>query len=1094
MSWRENVKEVFGNAEAFEKTYDWVKAAELYAQALRAVGEKDFLGKGEIQEKIGYCLYQGAFQAETQEEFKSHMLEAVDAYEKGTEAYEKVEFAKGLYCKAMALYAKSLILVDASRKKAVLDECGEVLKTAMKAFEESGDYLGYGKACNDLLFCLWNRFFLEWDWAENKKHIEDAIKLGQNAISRLSKVGEKSEVVRTYVATGIHYMYAGLGYIDEEKREESIQIALSYAEKALELSEKTGDEYLISMSHCLAGYTQFALTGNLELSLRHTEEFLQRAKKMKDNFLIGWALGALAYVIFWIMIGEEDPDKKREGYESLMRYAEDSVRHLLIVCHFDQLPMIYSAYIESYYHLALEVETDPKEKRSLLERAIEVGQKGLEYCRQSGMPNEAVHHSLSKALHSLSKMETQIAEKRRLLEEASEHREKAINIQKQTESPYYYWNIGVYQNYAALIKAEFAQIETNMEKKRSLLEEAVSHMEKCIELCTKWTTIVPSARLFAALGQYYDWFGGILNQLYSLTREQETLEKAIEVYQGAAETYRKAELPTRVAEAHWHAARLYDQLRKHVEAERNFQSASENYESAAEKIPQLKEFYIDHALYMQAWAEIEKAKHHHAEKQYGQAKEHYEKAANLHKTTEQWNYLSPNYLAWAKLEEAEDLSRGEQGEESLEAFKEAADLFAKAKISTKTQLQKLQNIDEKRMSTELVEASDLRHDYCQGRIALEEAKILDRQGEHMESSKKYGLAAENFLKMAKAESEHDRKELQPIIYLCQAWQKMMMGEAKASSAMYREAAELFQQAREHTIDQPASQLALANSSFCKALEAGTQFEITRDMTMYSTAKNHMEAAENYYLKAGFKTASEYAKATYMLFDAYMYMHKAETETDPTKKAQYYEMAEKLLQASAGSYTKAKHPEKSEEVQRLLESAKEKRQLAMSLTEVLHAPTIASTTTSFSTPTQTHEQAVGLERFEHADIQANLIIRAKEVKVGEDIDLEIELVNAGKAPALVVKVEEIIPENFEIKEVPEKYRIEDRYLNMKGKKLDPLKTEEIKIVAKPLSKGMFTMKPRILYLDETGKYKSHEPEPATITVKELGIKGWIKGER
>jgi len=61
-------------------------------------------------------------------------------------------------------------------------------------------------------------------------------------------------------------------------------------------------------------------------------------------------------------------------------------------------------------------------------------------------------------------------------------------------------------------------------------------------------------------------------------------------------------------------------------------------------------------------------------------------------------------------------------------------------------------------------------------------------------------------------------------------------------------------------------------------------------------------------------------------------------------------------------------------------------------------------------------------------------------------------------------------------------------------MHPLKTEEVKIVVKPLSKGTFIMKPRIRYLDENGKYKSHEPEPLTITVKELGIKGWIKGER
>ena len=32
-----------------------------------------------------------------------------------------------------------------------------------------------------------------------------------------------------------------------------------------------------------------------------------------------------------------------------------------------------------------------------------------------------------------------------------------------------------------------------------------------------------------------------------------------------------------------------------------------------------------------------------------------------------------------------------------------------------------------------------------------------------------------------------------------------------------------------------------------------------------------------------------------------------------------------------------------------------------------------------------------------------------------------------------------------------------------------------------------------YLDETGKHKSYEPEPATVKVKELGISGWLKGQ-
>jgi hypothetical protein len=224
------------------------------------------------------------------------------------------------------------------------------------------------------------------------------------------------------------------------------------------------------------------------------------------------------------------------------------------------------------------------------------------------------------------------------------------------------------------------------------------------------------------------------------------------------------------------------------------------------------------------------------------------------------------------------------------------------------------------------------------------------------------------------------------------------------------------------------------------------------------------------------------------------MDNAEKETDPDKKAKLYAMTEKVLQTSAGSYMKAEHPEKREQVLRLVEKVKEERELALSLSEVLHAPSIVSATTAFTTPNPNYEKAVGSERFEHADIQARVIILQKTVRVGEDLAMEIELVNAGKGPAQLIKLAEVIPQGFELTEKPEIYRVEDSYLNMKGKRLDPLKTEEVKLVLRPKVQGVFPFKPKILYLDENGKEKTLEPKPISITVKELGIKGWLKGER
>jgi hypothetical protein len=264
--------------------------------------------------------------------------------------------------------------------------------------------------------------------------------------------------------------------------------------------------------------------------------------------------------------------------------------------------------------------------------------------------------------------------------------------------------------------------------------------------------------------------------------------------------------------------------------------------------------------------------------------------------------------------------------------------------------------------------------------------------------------------------------------------------------------------------------------------------------MHAAAINYLESAANYYVRAGFHNASEYAKGTGLLLDAYMRMDNAKRETDPDKKARLYAMAEKVLQTSAGAFMKAEHPEKREQVLRLLEKVREERELALSLGEVLHAPSIISATAAFATPTPTQENAVGVERFEEADIQANIIVRQKELKVGENLDLEIELINAGKGPALLTKITDVVLEGFELKEKPDNYRVEGSFVNMKGKRLDPLKMEEVKLVLQPRTQGTFPLKPRIMYLDEKGKYKTHEPEPVIITVKELGIKGWLKGER
>jgi hypothetical protein len=65
--------------------------------------------------------------------------------------------------------------------------------------------------------------------------------------------------------------------------------------------------------------------------------------------------------------------------------------------------------------------------------------------------------------------------------------------------------------------------------------------------------------------------------------------------------------------------------------------------------------------------------------------------------------------------------------------------------------------------------------------------------------------------------------------------------------------------------------------------------------------------------------------------------------------------------------------------------------------------------------------------------------------------------------------------------------------LKEKRLEPSKKEELKLVLTPKVQGTFQIKPKILYFDENGRERICEPKAVSITVKELGIKGWLKGE-
>jgi len=1089
-------------AQAKEKEkYDWLQAIESYNKAQSSVlKQKDLQKAGEIQERIGFCFQNAAMQAESQKEFRKKMQYSIEAYEKASSFYEKSlnnqKATRKLRCDAIIKYLGYWLTPDPSEKKKLLDECLMLEGKALAHFSKSEDTFEYGKTYNEMPLVFFFRVFLEKDRNTLIKVLEKGIQWGEKATTGLSELSDAYETARAHLTLATCLSDAGFYFASKSEDIDTDRlVAVKHLNEALRLSEKVGDAVLLGLTHLWLGIN----TGDEEAA-RHYEKALEYGKHTRNNFLVAHTLDYLAYNTYWKARATEDPEERRELAKKAMRFYEKAHRHYHIISFISPRGGFIgppSGQAEHYYQLALW-EPDPKKRRKLLAKSEKLGLEALKVAEDSDMPMivAQVLHVVSKTLQAQSYIEPDPQKRKISLEKSLNFRERTIEIFEHL-TPFFYWNLGVMQNYLAGIEGELADIEPLISRKKELLEKAALSKGKCLQMCKK---VMPyfekkgETALFAALQNYQDTYVTLQMRLYDITGKPKYLRKAIKVLQEAVESASRLDLFSLIAESHWKIAKAQGVLGEYLKAAKNFENASKIYIKASEKIPQLKEFYKDHASYMQAWSEIEKARHHHANKQYRQAKEHYEKAANLHESTERWNYFSRNYLAWAQLEEAEALSRAEHNQEATQLFQRAAELFSEARSTLMTAVDGIENSDEKDLANRLIKALGTREEYCFGRIALEEAKVLGREGDNAASSIKYDLAAKKFQEVidiiehepsfTKETKAKDRQELMPIIYLCKAWQMMTKAETEASPELYLEASRLFDEAKNHSFNQEAKLLAIGHSHFCRALDAGTRFENSGDKRSYVSATRHLQSAANYYLRAGFKTASEYATATQRFFDAYIYMANAKKEADPQKKARYYIAAEKVLQASIGSYLKAKQSAKSNHIQTLLEKVKEERELAMSLSEILYAPPITSSTTSFVTPTPSEESAVGLQKFENANIQASLISPRKQIPVGEEINLKIQITNVGKQAVLLDKIEEILPPEFEVVDKPSYSHLEDKHLEMNGKKIDPLKTEEIKLAMKTFDNGTFVVKPKIIYVDTNGHQMVSELEQELIEVSKV----------
>ncbi len=1049
---------------------------------------------GELQEKLANSLFKSALQSENADEFRRIVRSSITSYQTATERYEDtgaLSRFRAIRCEAMVRLLSAWISPDLEEKRRLLGEAWKLGKEALRGFRKGGDR-EYWKTYSRLVIGARLSFQLEWSYQVRESIARECMEFGEGAIEVLKKSESPIELASAYAITAnctqayTHFL-PGPVQVNKDDLEGRARI---YWSKATELSERTALLELASTG--LDALLSSLWRAGTEEAIATLQKALEYGKKTKDKLIIGEILAWLAYHTFWKANLTEEPDEVTGLANNALELAREARANLasISLAHPRGHYFIEAPESDHYLFLALH-ETEGKKRLDLLRKALEEAPNFVALARGSGYPSVIVesHRVFARILSLLARVETDPSEKTKLLEASLQQREEVARIREKTHSVES--SDGTDLNHLADIESEMASVATNREIRTSLLKQAIVNKELSLRLFLKHLALQakkgPPAEL-TVLARWTNEYGDLLRLLWETTNDRGQLEKAATAFWDAAEFYEKFELNSRVAECYSRAARAYDALDEYVKATDAFNLASNNYSMAAQRIPALKSFSQDQAIYMQAWSEIEKARHHHWGGEYMLAKNHYETAASLEESTKQWAFLSPYYFAWARVEEGEGLSGTVANDTALLAFQDASEAFRRFAQDLREPIGGTYERDHREMITSLAKGADLSREYCVARVACEEAMTFDRKGDDYSSSEKFNEAAEILGRVAeRAESTLDKKRIGTIRTFVLALGTMTRAEAESSSKLYLEASRLFLRAMEDSPNKRTRMLSQGHSRFCLALEAGTRFVDTKDSKFYTAALEHLESAGNSYLNAGVPHASEYTKASKLFFDAYAYLDKASGEKDHGKQPSLYATAERVLQTSADSYDKAGYPAKKDQVLRLLVNVREKHDLAVSLADVMRTPPAFSTTT-LATSAPIFEGAKGEEKFQHAQIQSNLITSKKNIMVGEPFDLRIQLVNAGAGPAQLVKLEHIIPQGLELVETSHSCTVEGADLNLKSKKLDPLKTEELILGFSPRAKGPFELRPRIVYLDEYGNTTTQQLDPLDMMVRERGVEG------
>jgi len=1064
-------------ARLLEKAGQWLKAAETCKQLLSSQLEP--ADRAEILKEIGFCFRRAAMQSSSIVDFRKTVQNAREFYLQASRDFETSleRHGEASHCRGAGLICESLGVLDPAERRRLLNEARTSELDALQVFVAEKNASGATESCINLLQSIVELVDIELN-GENKQSLLKEGAEAWNSLFALDVHVEDRVLALLYSwSSGLRYQ-AALLMPDADQRRTSGNTALEHAQSALNHALAGEDDYAIALSNIRSGWAKDEFTGEVDKAEAHFRDALAHASRVGDHWLKASAEYGLCFASYWRMSQEEDYEGMKIRSKQCEEHAWKAVEEASLVNYGFAIALVYALGLaENYYNLA-RLEAEESERQGALNKATEMARKAVEEATRSGsgIALSLSLHSLSKGLYLLAIRERDQSRKRTLLEQALQTRKESIDKASET-TPFFHWNLGVFHSYLALITAELAEVRT--ESSLRLLEDSARNMEKCIELCRKGS-VTPEEQT-APIAWYLSWYGDILAKLYSRNRQQQLLGQARSAFDEAGVIYEKTGALGNAARMKWQAARAFEDSGELSKAADTFEEASKSYELAAGKTPILSQVYLEFSALMKAQSHVQRARLADRGGENDKAAKFFLKASNLLETSSRWQILAPLYKASSTVEGAEASSSREELETSSEQFRHARSMLLEVEGILHEDLRTARSEDERTAIGQLIEDARLRSKYCLARSELEEGKSLSRKLARSRSLEKFGKARTLFEELVTSQvSEEERDQLQSLAMSCRAEEKLVNGDETSDPNAYAEAAQIFRAIRERSRTKNGRALALGHLSCCKALENGRKYLAGLGPKFFDEAKMYLDRAIEAYGEARSRGASNWAEATRLCLDAQAYLDRAETALDVDEKLRFYALAEKCLRKAAELYESVGYRNRKDEVAESLERVRKRRRFAISLRNLLASPPTSSPVEM--SVAASHEIRAGPfpKEFERANVQGRVILPS-EAEVGKSFEVQFDLVNAGNALALLVKLEKAVPKPWKVVLQTDRHQMADGSVNLGGKKLDPLNTETVSMRVEAGEPGIFEIRPKVVFIDDMGQLRTSDLDAVQVTV-------------